>query len=167
MKVQILTFFTAVGLLFSTATYAQDTKSASTDKPRRSTEEIARNYSKRMAGKLKLDKEQTLRLEQLCLSHMNEQRMQREKCRDGHREMTRRLQEILTPEQYAQWKEGKCRIPGHKTQCGTHHRKHHKAQCHDGNRRQQCSAHADRHHGKQCCDGNRRCGKTAPETCRR
>lgn len=146
MKAQFLAAVTAIAILLTPAAFAQDNNTRQT--PKKSVEEVAQTYTEKIAKELNLNDKQKEQFNDLCASHIKQQRAQREAMRAQKAEMHKRLQEILTPKQYAQWKESKCHIPGHKAVCDKQHKHHHAAM-------HKCPKSADK-----CTKSAEKCGKS-------
>lgn len=160
MKGTFLAVVSAAGLLLATTSYAQEHTPEKA--PKRTAEEVAKNYSEKMTKELGLTPEQAAQFDKLCLSHIKQQRAQREAMREQHEKMTRRMKEILTPEQYAKWKEGKHHIPGHKAHHKGHHGKHHSSMQNGAcqTREKACRKAEQRQHCKQdaaSCTASSKC----------
>lgn len=155
MKTCFLAAITAMGLMLTTAAHAQNDNTRQTPQ-KKSAEEIEEHYSDKIAKELKLDAKQQEQFEELCEQHIKQQRAQREALKQQREEMHKRLQEILTPEQYAQWKQSKCHMPGHKAGYHKHHAHHH-GDLHKG----QCSERK-----AHCKSQQRECRQQAAQPCR-
>ncbi len=110
MRKYILVVATALAIVVSSSALAQEHRPMhhSGHKGKApSAEQVAQRMTDRMTSELKLSPEQSAQLYELNLNrikqHQAEKEAQREKMAAERKASNEQLQEVLTPEQYAQW----------------------------------------------------------------
>ena len=90
-------------LLAGTSAFAQDRRAPRT-KERPTAEQMAQRKTDRMVEKLNLNEDQSKQLYELNLQEVKDMQAQHERMRAARKAQAEKMQKILTPEQFEQWK---------------------------------------------------------------
>ena len=98
-------------LLAGTSAFAQDRRAPRT-KERPTAEQMAQRKTDRMVEKLNLNEDQSKQLYELNLQEVKDMQAQHERMRAARKAQAEKMQKILTPEQFEQWKQMQGPKPG-------------------------------------------------------
>ena len=98
-------------LLAGTSAFAQDRRAPRT-KERPTAEQMAQRKTDRMVEKLNLNEDQSKQLYELNLQEVKDMQAQHERMRAARKAKAEKMQKILTPEQFEQWKQMQGPKPG-------------------------------------------------------
>ena len=111
MKKRIFAVAMTLCLLAGTSAFAQDRRAPRT-KERPTAEQMAQRKTDRMVEKLNLNEDQSKQLYELNLQEVKDMQAQHERMRAARKAQAEKMQKILTPEQFEQWKQMQGPKPG-------------------------------------------------------
>ena len=115
MKKTIFAAVAALCLMAGEAVFAQTESApapAAAPKERPTLEQIAQRKTDRMVEKLNLNEDQSKQLYELNLQEVKDMQAQHERMRAARKAQAEKMQKILTPEQFEQWKQMQGPKPG-------------------------------------------------------